>query len=1106
MLFKKVLLIVGLFSIVGSTNALAQKKKKKDTEPVKEVTEKEKTILEETSFSGLKFRELGPALTSGRISDFAMHPDNSKHYYVAVSSGGVWKTTNNGNTYEPIFDGQGSYSIGCVTLDPSNPNIVWVGTGENNNQRSVAYGDGVYKSMDGGKSWENMGLKTSEHIGSIIVHPEDGNVVYVAAIGPLWSAGGERGVYKTTDGGETWILTLELDEHTGVNDITMDPRNPEVLYATAYQRRRHVFTYLGGGPGSAIYKSTDGGNTWHKSSKGLPSGDLGRIGMTISPANPEKLYAIVEAREKGGLYRSTDRGASWHKRGSYSTSGNYYQEIIADPVDPDKIYAMDTWMKVSVDGGKTFKNVGEDFKHVDNHCIWINPEDTDHLLVGCDGGIYETWDAGKHWNFKTNLPITQFYKVAVDNAEPFYFIYGGTQDNFSIGGPSRSISGNGIANDEWFITHGGDGFESQVDPENPNIVYAQSQHGVLVRYDKLNGEELGIQPKPRAGEDAYRWNWDAPLEVSAHKAGRLYFAANKVFRSDDRGHSWEVISDDLTQQIDRNKLTVMDRVWSMDAVRKNLSTSQYGTIVAFSESPLEENLLYVGTDDGLIQVTENGGENWNKVMVPGAPDRSYVNEVLASHHDASVVYAAFNHHKYGDFNPYLFRSSDRGATWTNISSNLPERGSIYAIEEDHVDKDLLFVGTEFGVFFSNDGGAVWKQLKAGLPTIAVRDIAIQERENDLVLGTFGRGFYVLDDYSSLRSLKTSDLEGEAKLLSVRNAKSWEWAYPYGLPGKSFQGDDFYQGQNLGPVAIFTYYLKNEFKTIEDQRKETEKELAKEGKDVSYPSYQELVAEENEEKPKIYFSITNSDGKLVRKLSTSPKKGVQRLTWDLRYAPKDPVSLSKSSFYNPFSSPDEGPQVAPGTYTVTMHQWVNGEMKPLSVPVTFEVEKLKNISMPADDYADLEEFKKEVTKLQAGVQGAGRVLSDIENELKHIRKAINHTEVEESVYLARVIDIEQDIRDIRIRLFGDRIASRLDIDKPMSVASMVGSITYESKNSSSKPTKTHQDLYIIAKKEFADLATEINQLISKKVEPLREDIVEAGAPYTPNALLKGLPGF
>ncbi len=1091
---KKILI---LFLGIGLVQPAFAQKRKSQEETIEH--KEEKSILEKTSFSGLKFRSLGPAQTSGRISDFAMHPDNPKIYYAAVSSGGVWKTENAGTTFTPIFDSEGSYSTGVVTIDPNNPSVVWVGTGENNNQRSVGYGDGIYKSEDGGKSWKNMGLKESEHIGSIIVHPDNSDILYVAAIGPLWSSGGDRGVYVSKDGGETWSPSLSIDEHTGVNDIVMDPRNPDILYATAFQRRRHVFTYIGGGPGSAIYKTTDGGETWQKSINGLPKSELGRIGMAISPANPEIIYAIVEAQEDGGVYRSTDRGAFWHKRGSYSTSGNYYQEIVCDPVNENKLYAMDTWMKVSLDGGKTFENVGEDAKHVDNHCMWIDENDTDHFLVGCDGGIYETWDAAKTWHFKANLPIIQFYKVSVDNSVPFYYIHGGTQDNFSMGGPSRSISNNGISNDEWFITRGGDGFESQADPENPNIVYAQSQYGVLYRYDRLSGEELGIQPKPRDGEAAYRWNWDAPLEVSVHRPGRIYFAANKVFRSDDRGHSWDVISEDLTQQINRNELKVMDRVWSVDAVRKNLSTSPFGTIVAFSESPLDEDLLYAGTDDGLIQVTEDGGNTWRKVMVPNAPEMSYVNEVLASHHEADVVYAALNHHKYGDFRPYIYKSSDRGMTWQSISDNLPERGSIYAIEEDHVDGDLLFVGTEFGVFFSNSNGSEWKQLKNGVPTIAVRDIAIQERENDLVLGTFGRGFYVLDDYSVLRNLKSEDLGAEHKLLSVRNAKSWEWAYPLGLAGKSFQGDSYYQGDNLGPVAMFTYYLKEEIETREDQRKEAEKELIREKQDVSYPSYEELTAEVNEEKPKIYFEVRDIEGNIVRKLSANPKKGVNRINWDLRSAPKDPVSLSSPSFYNPFSSPREGFQVTPGEYSVTMMAWQNGEMKRLDGPVSFRVDKIDHFSIPNENYEGLVAFKNKVTQLRASVQATDRILSDISNEMRHVREAISDTEIPEESLLIQVIAIEAGIREIRKKLSGDRLASRLDIDQPMSVSRMVGSILSESKYSSSPPTQTHQNLLVIAEGDYLEIIEAVNDLLTNKVHPLREAIKKAGAPYTPNAL-------
>src|SRR5688500_18353716 len=511
----KLILLSLAVLLTSGINAQETKGKKAKVEATK--TNEKKTGFDTVDISGLKFRSIGPALTSGRISEFAVDPKNPKRYFVASSSGGVWRTTNAGTTFESIFDSGGSYSIGTITMDPNNSSTLWVGTGENNNQRSVAYGDGVYKSVDGGSSWKNMGLKNSEHIGKIIVHPSNSDIVYVAAIGPLWSSGGDRGVYMTKDGGKTWSKVLNIDDHTGVNEIVMDPRNPDIMYASSFQRRRHVFTYVGGGPQSTIYKSVDGGATWEKSASGLPSVDIGRIGFAISPADPEIIYALVEAsRGKGGTYKSTNRGASWEKMGDYHSAGNYYQELVADPKRPERLYSMDTWLQVSNDGGKSWKPVGEDFKHVDNHCMWIDPEDVDHFLVGCDGGIYESWDSGKTWHFKANLPITQFYRVSVDNAEPFFNIYGGTQDNFSLGGPSRTTSASGLSNEQWFVTHGGDGFETQVDPQNPNIVDSQSQYGVLVRYDKLSGEEIGIQPHERKGEELYRWNWDAPLAVSHH--------------------------------------------------------------------------------------------------------------------------------------------------------------------------------------------------------------------------------------------------------------------------------------------------------------------------------------------------------------------------------------------------------------------------------------------------------------------------------------------------------------------------------------------------------------------------------------------------------------
>lgn len=1081
---KKYILLIALF--IFSSNAYSQKKKKEKSNP-----------LDETSVSALKWREVGPALTSGRISDLAVNPDNPFEYYVAVASGGVWKTSNWGVDYTPIFDSQSSYSIGCVTIDPNNSNVIWVGTGENNNQRSVAYGDGVYKSVDGGKSWKNMGLKNSEHIGNIIVHPENSDVVYVSAYGPLWSKGGDRGIYKSEDGGVSWDKILFIDEHTGFNEIHMDPRNPEVLYAASHQRRRHVYTYVGGGPGSGLHKSTDGGKTWKKINKGLPGVEIGRIGMDISDANPEIIYAIVEASErKGGFYKSTNRGETWVKQSGKVTSGNYYQEIFADPVDQDVVYVMDTWMSVTHDGGKSFKNVGEDYKHVDNHAMWINPNNNSHWLIGCDGGIYETFDSGKKWDFKKNLPVTQFYKVAVDNAEPFYNIYGGTQDNFSIGGPSRVNNSHGISNQDWFITHGGDGFESQIDPENPNIVYAQSQYGWLVRFDKLSGEEVGIKPIARKGELDYKWNWDAPLAVSKHKSGRLYFAANKVFRSDDYGNSWNVISDDLSRQIDRNKLKVYDRVLSIDAVAKNGSTSPYGTIVALSESPIDENLIVIGTDDGLIQITEDSGNTWKRIdNIPGAPTQSYVNSVYLSQHDTNVIYVAFNHHKYGDFKPYLFKSSDKGNSWKSISSNLPERGSVYSIEEDHVDHDLIFCGTEFGVFFSPDSGGRWKELSNGLPTIAVRDIAIQRRENDLVLGTFGRGFFVMDDYSVLRSVENSDSSVDAKIFDVRDALMWEKAAPLGLPGKAFQGDNFYLAENLDPVAIFTYNYDKKFESLKSKRQKTEKKLIKDEKDVSYPSYEELYNELNEAKPELVFTIRDSENNVVKKIYKKPSKGLSRFQWDLRYEDNSPINLNTSSFYNPFAGVSEGTLVSPGTYTIDMSLLEAGETTKIVDAKSFNVVALNNTVMPADDRLAKVEFQRKVAKLQAEIGEYSRKLSEVSNKMRYVAQAIKKVEQPVDKISKMAWDLNQAIKEINLKFYGDNVKSRLDIQTYLTPSSRLGAVAYYQKYSTAAPTKTHMDSYEIAKEEFQPIKLMINEL-KVKMTDLESLLKEMGAAYTP----------
>tara|TARA_Y100000385_G_C13107846_1_gene649512 strand:- start:1358 stop:4618 length:3261 start_codon:yes stop_codon:yes gene_type:complete len=1062
--------------------------------------QKEKSTSTDVDISGLEWRNIGPAITSGRISDFAVNPDNPFEYYVAVASGGVWKTINNGVTYTPLFDSQNSYSIGCITMDPSNSNVIWVGTGENNGQRSVAYGDGVYKSEDGGASWSNMGLMDSEHIGNIVVHPDNSDVVYVAALGPLWSKGGDRGLYKTTDGGKTWKDVLKVDVHTGVNEVIMDPRDPNILYASTYQRRRHVFTYVSSGPGSGLHKSTDGGETWSKIQKGLPSTELGRIGLSMSPADPEIIYAIVEAANgKGGFFKSTNRGASWKKQSGHSTSGNYYQEIIADPVDPHTVYSMDTWMQVTHDGGKTFKNVGEDTKHVDNHCIWINPQNNSHLLVGCDGGIYETFDKGKHWDFKQNLPITQFYKVAVDNDKPFYNIYGGTQDNFSMGGPSRVITDHGITNQDWYMTHGGDGFESQVDPFNPDIVYAQSQYGVLVRYDRKSGEELGIQPKPRKDEDLYRWNWDAPLAVSPHKKGRLYFAANKLFRSDDYGHSWDVLGEDLTRQLDRNKLKVYDRVVSIDAVAKNGSTSQYGTIVALSESPLDENTIAIGTDDGLIQITEDGGQSWRKANdISGAPRQSYINSVYCSQHDPNVIYAIVNHHKFGDFKPYVFKSRDKGRSWINIGSDLPQRGSAYTIEEDHVDSDLIFCGTEFGAFTSMNGGKDWQKLGSGLPTIAVRDIAIHRGEEDIILATFGRGFYILDDYTSLRNV---ELNQTATIYPIREALMWEKSTPLGLPGKAFQGDRYYSADNLGPEAIITYFYNDEFKSLKDKRQKKEKELVKKGSNTPYPSYDELKAEVEEKAPQLVFTIKNEDGVVVKKIIKKSSKGLKRIHWNMRYTLKDPVNLRKPSFYNPFAGQRQGSLVSPGLYTIEMSVMKNGTSEKLVDPVSFSVKTLNNTVLPASDREAKVSFQRDVAALSAEMQSTRRMLSEINDKVKFIKEAIKLAETPMDEMSEAVVRLETKLRDANVMMNGDRIKRRLDMDQKPTPFWRLGGLNYEQKYSTSAPTKTHLDSYAIAKEEFGPIQIFVKEIYKVDVVEIEQMLEAVGAPYTPGRVVK-----
>ncbi|HEV8357147.1 MAG TPA: hypothetical protein VGQ17_10325 [Gemmatimonadales bacterium] len=1051
--------------------------------------------------SGLQFRSIGPALTSGRVADIAVHPTDKRIWYVATAAGGVWKSGNAGLSFSSVFDGEGSFSTGVVAIDQRNPNVVWVGTGENNAQRVVAYGDGVYRSLDGGKSWTNMGLKESEHIGRIAIDPRNSDVVFVAAQGPLWRKGGDRGIYKTTDGGKSWTRVLAGDDWTGANDVQIDPRNPDVLVATMWQRQRRTCCFIAGGPGSGVFRSVDGGKTWNKSQSGFPSEDLGRIGLSMSPANSSVVYAIAEAAQgKGGLFRSRDGGASWEKMSGYQSGSNYYNEVFADPRNVDRVYAIDVTLQVSEDGGKTFHRVGEALKHVDNHVVWIDPDDTDHLVVGCDGGVYETVDRGRTWRFMANLPITQYYRVSTDNSTPFYRVYGGAQDNFSVGGPSRTRSNNGIRNADWFITSGGDGFGSVVDPTDPNTVYAQSQFGVLSRFNLRTGDVMGIQPEDAAGGPGFRWNWDSPLFVSPHSHTRLYFAANRVFRSDDRGDSWRPVSPDLTRQIDRNALKMMDRVWGPEAVGKNVSTTLYGNIFALAESPIKEGLLFAGTDDGRIQISENGGETWRAIdHFPGVPDTTFVSRVVPSQHDVNTVYATFNNHQRGDFNPYLLKSTDLGRTWASIAGDLPVRGDVWVLAEDPVDRNLLFVGTEFGVYVSREGGARWVKLSGGLPTIQVRDIAIQKRAGDLVLATFGRGFYVLDDYAALREWRPETATQPARLFSSRPAYLYAESSPLGLPGSSFQGHGQYIADNPLYGALITYYLKDALKSRKTRRREAETAAEKKNADFPYPPWDSLKAEDRQEDPAVVVVVSDSAGRPVRRFTAPVTAGLHRVAWDLRLQPTDPVNGPPFQVDPdfPFNSPPVAPFVVPGSYQVALWSRVDGAFTRLGEPVRVSV-----IAADPPDarpngrtIATLTEQQR-TAELERGVLGTSALIDETVARVRFLKRAIDETPGADTSLARRVREIETRLRDAEELLNGDPTRGRRNEASPPSLLGRLqNAIGNGWSGTLEAPTAAQQAQIDIVRGEFGRVLERVKQIVDVDLKALEAAADQAGVPWT-----------
>ncbi|NIO00755.1 MAG: glycosyl hydrolase [Candidatus Latescibacteria bacterium] len=1060
--------------------------------------QKESTsLLSDTTFAGLKLRNVGPALMAGRIADIAIHPDDNNLWYVAVGSGGVWKTKNAGVTWTPIFDDQSSYSIGCVTIDPNNPHVIWVGTGENVGGRHVGYGDGIYRSQDGGTSWENLGLKESHHISKIIIHPKYSNIIWAAAQGPLWSKGGERGLYKSVDNGKTWKKVLGDDEWVGATDTVIDPRNPDWLYAATWQRHRNVAAYMGGGPGSGIHRSTDGGDTWEKLGKGLPKSNMGKIGLAISAQRPDVLYAAIELdRRTGAVYRSSDRGGSWTKQSeaiSGGTGPHYYQEIYASPHQYDRIYLMDVRMQVSEDGGKNFRRMKEEHKHVDNHALAFRSDDPDYLLVGTDGGIYESFDLAENWRFIANLPVTQFYKVALDDTEPFYNIYGGTQDNNTQGGPSRTDNLHGIRNSDWCITLFGDGHQPATEPGNPDIMYSEMQQGFLVRVDRTTGEIVYIQPQPEAGEEFERFNWDAPILVSPHSPTRLYFASQRVWRSDDRGDSWTAISGDLTRDQERITLPIMDKTWSWDSPWDLAAMSNYNTITSLAESPLQEGLIFAGTDDGLIQITQDDGKNWRQVEVgslSGVPKTAFVNDIKADLHDANTVYIALDNHKFGDLNPYLLKSTDRGKSWRSIKGNIPERTLIWRVVQDHIKPDLLFAGTEFGIYFTIDGGGRWMKLSGDVPTISFRDLAIQRRENDLVGATFGRGFYVFDDYSILRHVSEQQLKREATLFPIRKALWYIERPVLGFSEKASQGAAFYTAPNPPFGAVFTYYLAEELKTKKAVRQEKEKELIKQKKDVPFLGWEEMESERRQAEPMIWLTVKDGDGNVVRRIAGPTKKGFHRVAWDLHFPATNAIDYRGDL--------DAGNQVgvlaAPGEYTVTLSKQIDGTVTDLSKPLPFEVERMRRGALDGAEDKDVAAFWQQIAKLQRATTAASLVLENALKKVDAMRAALSRTPAAPGGLDGQLHELRQTLLEFDEQLNGNRSKRKVGEKINPTINSRLRFAMGGTRHSTYGPTPTLKNSLEIAYVQFDELKATLENILNEQLPEMEEALRKAGAPW------------
>ena len=966
-------------------------------------------LLDGDALSGLKWRSIGPATMGGRIADIevAKVPGAPDVIYLGTAIGGLFKSTNQGTTWDPVFDSvEGMIGIGHVAVAPSNPNLVWVGTGEANNRQSSSWGEGVYKSVDGGRSWSHMGLKETRHVGRIVIHPTNPDVVYVAGVGHLWGSNPERGVFKSNDGGETWERVLYVDEHTGAIDLAMDPHDPETVFAAMYQRRRRAWGFSGSGPGSGLYRTYDGGESWTELTGGLPEGDKGRIGLDIYRRDGRIIYAMVEAdprrgsavsgpsqsvAPKGGIFRSTDRGDSWEHVNTLNPRPSYYSQIRIAPDNANRVYVMGTRLHVSDDGGKTFRDdapVAVGF-HPDHHDLWIDPDDSNHMILGGDGGVSISWDRGESWLFKDNLAIGQFYEIGVDMRDP-YRVCGGLQDYGSWCLPSATRSEDGLSNHDVYKVGPGDGFYTLIDPNDHTIVFTESQGGRLNRFHLTTGERQAINPAPaekpvknEEGEEegAHRWHWNSPVVMSSHDPATIYFGAQVVFRSSDRGRHWEVISADLTMGVDRDTLEMMGRRVTEETLSRHDGIASYPALTTIGESPLNADVLYTGSDDGQVHVTRDGGADWTNVTdrIPDLPPTTYVSRVVASHHAQGRVYATFDGHHNDDYRPYVYVSEDYGQRWRALARGLPEETSVNIIQEHPRNPRLLFVGHEKGVHLSIDGGATWASLNGNMPSVPVDDLIIHPRDNDLIVGTHGRGIWILDDIGPLEALTSEVLAAREHLLPVPTARLLHTYDPEVWFGN---------GQFLAPNPEFgagiTYYLGE-----------------------SSHGDVEVV-------------ISDAGGKVIRTLEGPGERGLNRVFWDLRMEP----AYEPGAFLYALDPGPRGPNVLPGSYRVAVNvprgAAVNGEesaagLAQLTGQITVEADPLIHVS-DADRQAR-QAAQLDLHELLKTMDAAQKVVSPLSDQIEGLKKQLAEEagrggEAASEEIQSRVEELAEKLSDLR----------------------------------------------------------------------------------------------